>query len=114
MRGAASVQTQRGAWINISSYFAAAPPTCVLVATLCCCPGGGTEWRALHSATTPRPLKASEVVIERGDIDRSIYFVAAGFLDAGITHIDGISISALAKLGAGTVIGEQSFFDGEP
>ncbi len=78
-------------------------------------PGWGvTEWRALLSATTPRPFKASEVVIERGDIDRSIYFVAAGALDVGITYIDGISISALAKIGAGTVIGEQSFFDGEP
>ena len=72
------------------------------------------EWRKVLSATTPRPLKASEVIIQRGVVDRSLYFVAAGSLEVGVTYIDGVSINPLAKIGAGSVIGEQSFFDGEP
>ena len=75
---------------------------------------GEAEWRKLLALTTPRPFKASEVVIQRGVHDRSLYFVAAGSLEVGVTYVDGISISTLAKIGAGSVIGEQSFFDGQP
>ena len=75
---------------------------------------GAAEWRKLLAATTVRPYKASEVVIQRGVLDRALYFVAAGALEVGVTYVDGVSISPLAKIGAGSVIGEQSFFDGQP
>ena len=75
---------------------------------------GEAEWRKLLAATTVRPFKASEVVIQRGVADRSLNFVAAGALEVGVTYVDGVSISPLAKIGAGSVIGEQSFFDGQP
>ena len=78
-------------------------------------PGWGeAQWRKLLAATTPRPFKASEVVIQRGVADRALYFVAAGSLEVGVTYVDGVSISPLAKISAGSVIGEQSFFDGQP
>ena len=72
------------------------------------------HWRKLFAATTSRPVKASEVVIQRGVDDRSLYFVASGSLEVGITYVDGISISPLARIGAGSVIGEPSFFDAQP
>ena len=75
---------------------------------------GEKEWRKLLVVTTPRPFKASEVVIQRGVADRSLYLVAAGWLEVGVTYVDGISITPLAKIGTGSVIGEQSFFDGQP
>lgn len=75
---------------------------------------GDREWAKLLSATTSQPYKTSEVVINRGVTDRSLYFVAAGSLEVGVSYVDGVSISPLAKIGAGSVIGEQSFFDGEP
>jgi CRP-like cAMP-binding protein len=75
---------------------------------------GEAEWRKLLAATTVRPYKSSEVVIQRGVADRALYFVAAGALEVGVTYVDGVSISPLAKIGAGSVIGEQSFFDSEP
>lgn len=78
-------------------------------------PGWGEqEWRKLFAMTTSRPIKASEVVIQRGVDDRSLYFVADGSLEVGITYVDGISISPLARICAGSVIGEQSFFDAQP
>ena len=72
---------------------------------------GDAQWGRLLSATTRQPYKTSEVVIKRGDRDRSLYFVASGALEVGVTYVDGVSISPLAKIGAGSVIGEQSFFD---
>jgi len=72
------------------------------------------EWQKLFAATTPRPFKASEFVIQRGVSDRALYLIAAGSLEVGVTYVNGVSISPLAKIGAGSVIGEQSFFDGQP
>jgi CRP/FNR family transcriptional regulator, cyclic AMP receptor protein len=72
------------------------------------------QWQKLFAATTPRPFKASEFVIQRGVKDHALYLVAAGLLEVGVTYIDGVSISPLAKIGVGSVIGEQSFFDGQP
>ncbi len=72
------------------------------------------EWKKLFATTTPRLFKANEFVIQHGVHDRSLYFVAAGSLEVGVTYVDGVSIGSLAKIGAGSVIGEQSFFDGQP
>ena len=73
-----------------------------------------TDWNRLLSRTRPRAVRASEVVIQRGAPDRTLFFVAAGLFEVGITQVDGVSISPLARIGAGSVIGEQSFFDGLP
>ena len=75
---------------------------------------GATEWRKLIAMTTPRPFKASEIVIQRGVDDHVLYFVAAGALEVGATYVDGITISPLAKVRTGSVVGEQSFFDAQP
>jgi CRP-like cAMP-binding protein len=75
---------------------------------------GEAEWRALLAETTPRPFKASEVVIQHGIADRALYFVAAGALEVGVTYVDGLSMSPIARISAGSVIGEQSFFDSQP
>ncbi len=72
------------------------------------------DWNKLLDCTRPRPFHASEVVIQRGTTDRALQFVVAGSLEVGITQVDGVSISPLAKITAGSVIGEQSFFDGQP
>ena len=72
------------------------------------------QWQTLFAATTPRSFRASEVIIQRGVADRALYFVAACSLEVGVTYVDGVSISPIAKIGAGSVIGEQSVFDAQP
>jgi CRP-like cAMP-binding protein len=72
------------------------------------------DWNKVFSRTRTCKVRASEVVIQRDAIDRSISFVAAGTFEVGISQVDGVSISPLARIGAGSVIGEQSFFDGMP
>lgn len=75
---------------------------------------GDAEWNRLLDRTRPRAFHASEVVIQRGATDRALYFVVAGSLEVGVTNVDGVSISPVAKILPGSVVGEQSFFDGQP
>jgi CRP-like cAMP-binding protein len=72
------------------------------------------EWNKLLDCTKARPFRTSEVVIQRGAIDRAMHFVVSGVLEVGVTQVDGVSIAPLAKITAGGVVGEQSFFDGQP
>ena len=75
---------------------------------------GNEEWRKLLDATTVVPFRTSDVVIQRGAVDRALYLVAEGVLEVGVTTFDGVSVSSLARIGSGSVIGEQSFFDSQP
>jgi len=72
------------------------------------------SWNKLLDRTQSKPFRTSEVVIQRGALDRALHFVVAGTLEVGVTQVDGVSISALAKITAGSIVGEQSFFDGQP
>jgi len=72
------------------------------------------DWNKLLDRTRPRPYRVSEFVIQRGATDRALHFVVAGSLEVGITQVDGVSISPLARIIPGSVVGEQSFFDGQP
>ena len=72
------------------------------------------DWNKLLDRTHSRPFRTSEVVIQRGAVDRAMHFVVAGVLEVGVTQVDGVSIAPLAKITAGGVVGEQSFFDGQP
>lgn len=71
-------------------------------------------WLKLLSSTTVQPFRTSEVVIQRGVEERSLYLVADGLLEVGVTTFDGISVSSLARISTASVIGEQSFFDAQP
>ena len=75
---------------------------------------GEEQWTRLLVHTEPRPFRKSEVVIQRSSADRTLYLVAAGSLEVGVTQVDGISMTSLAKIGVGSILGEQSFFDGQP
>jgi CRP-like cAMP-binding protein len=72
------------------------------------------NWINLLSRSISRPVRANEIVISRGAEERSLYFTAAGDFEVGGTYIGGASLTSLARIPAGSVIGEQSFFDGLP
>lgn len=72
------------------------------------------DWEKLFTHTRCCSVRASEVVIHRDGADRTISFVTAGLFEVGISQVDGVSIAPLARIGPGSVIGEQSFFDGLP
>lgn len=72
------------------------------------------EWDALLGRTTPRRVAANEIVIARGAAERCLYFTVAGEYEVGGAYIGGLTLTSLARIPAGSVFGEQSFFDGLP
>ncbi len=75
---------------------------------------GAAQWQTLLAQTNPRSFHSRELIIQRDATDRAVYLVAAGSLEVGVTQVDGVSMTSLARIGAGSLIGEQSFFDGQP
>ena len=72
------------------------------------------DWRGLLRSSTLRRVKAGEALIRRGEHDPTLFFVLRGDLEVIVHSGDGISLGPLTRIGAGSVLGEQSFFDGHP
>ena len=73
-----------------------------------------SNWVDLLARTVPRRVSANEIVIARGAQERSLYFTVAGEFEVGSAYIGGFTINSLANIPAGSVFGEQSFFDALP
>jgi CRP/FNR family transcriptional regulator, cyclic AMP receptor protein len=73
-----------------------------------------TEWSRLLPYTTTRRFRAGENVMRSGDVDRSLYFVTAGDVEVLLESPRGRRTRRIALVGAGSVIGEQAFVDGQP
>ena len=71
-------------------------------------------WKKLLARTEPQRFRAGDIVIQRGAVDRTLYFVAAGALEVGVYRVGKEGAAPIARIGAGSVIGEQSFFDDQP
>ena len=72
------------------------------------------DWRELFRFTNLRRIGPAEALIRHGDPDRTLYFVFRGDLEVVIHAGDGISMGPLTRVGVGSVLGEQSFFDSHP
>jgi len=72
------------------------------------------DCRGLLRFTTLRRVKSGEALIRRGEHDATLYFVLRGNLEVVVHSGDGVSMGPLTRIGAGSVLGEQSFFDGNP
>jgi CRP-like cAMP-binding protein len=70
------------------------------------------DWRELFRFTSFRRVGAADTLIRRGDPDRTLYFILHGSLEVVIHSGDGISMGPLTRVGGGSVLGKQSFFDG--
>ena len=75
---------------------------------------GETDWRALLGFAGRCTVAAGEALIRRGEHERTLYLILSGRLEVMAHPGDGLSLGRLASLGPGAVVGEQSFFDGEP
>lgn len=70
------------------------------------------QWDRLIEFVERRGFRAGEEVIKRGDVDRALYIVLDGTLEARVTERRGGKGPAVA-VPAGSVIGEIGFFDGK-
>lgn len=69
------------------------------------------DWERLFAFTSVRTVRDGDALIQRGDPDRTLYFVLRGELEVVFPLGDGQSLAPLTRISAGSVIGEQSFFD---
>lgn len=66
------------------------------------------EWKVLAPYLSVRFLRAGDPLMHEGDADRELFILAEGELQVSIKgHV-------LATLTPGTVVGEGTFFSGEP
>ena len=69
------------------------------------------DWQKLLLRTEPQVFRSGDIVIQRGGSDRGLRLIAAGSLEVGLYRAEGVPI---ARIGVGSVAGEQAFFDGQP
>ena len=74
----------------------------------------GEDWEQLFRFTSTRRVRAGDALIRRGEPDRTLYFVLHGELEIIAQSVDGLTMGRVARVGAGSVLGELSFFDGGP
>jgi CRP/FNR family transcriptional regulator, cyclic AMP receptor protein len=72
------------------------------------------DWKQLFRFTSTRRVMAGDALIRRGEPDRALYFVLHGDLEVIAHSGDGFTMGSVALVGAGSVLGEQAFFDGAP
>ena len=70
------------------------------------------DWEIFARHMQPLSINAGQVIIERGAMDRTIYFVENGMLS--VHYEDESSRIRMAMVGAGTVLGEGAFFSHQP
>jgi len=72
------------------------------------------DWKDLFRFTGIRRVAAGEALLRRGEPDRTLYFILHGELEVIAHSGDGLTLGRVALVPAGSVLGEQAFFDGGP
>lgn len=70
------------------------------------------HWNILGAFLQPFPLNSGQVLMEQGAHDCTLYFIESGTLSAH--YEDEKERMQMALVGAGTVVGEGSFFSRQP
>ena len=72
------------------------------------------DWRDLFRFAGLRNVKAGDALIRHGEPGRTLYFILHGELEIVVQSTDGLTMGRVARVGAGSVLGELAFFDGGP
>lgn len=70
-------------------------------------------WEDLFSYMQPVHVREGETLIQRGGVERSLYFVTSGALEVSST-INDMGLGPIASVQSGSVVGEVAFFDADP
>lgn len=76
------------------------------------CQFSPAQWEVLGNYLQPFSLRTGQVVIEPGAQDRTLYFIESGGLS--VHYEDDKARVRMALVGAGSVVGEGSFFSHLP
>src|SRR6266581_6778419 len=73
----------------------------------------GADWETLFSYARSLQVKSGNVLIQKDASERALYFVASGLLEV-TSVLSSHSLSVIAKVHPGSVVGELAFLDGRP
>jgi CRP/FNR family cyclic AMP-dependent transcriptional regulator len=72
------------------------------------------QWSRLFGYTETRRVRAGDLVLRRGETERTFYIVAEGTLEVLLPAARGRKPRRMTSLGPGAVTGEVAFLDGQP
>lgn len=72
------------------------------------------DWAKLIDHTEARRFAAGDVVVREGSAAQELYIVTRGKLEVLVDGDKAGELRKIATIDAGSVFGEQSFFDGRP
>jgi CRP/FNR family cyclic AMP-dependent transcriptional regulator len=72
-----------------------------------------TDWKTLFAYANATPVAAGSVLIQKHEAKRTLYFVASGLLEV-TAILSSHSLAPIAKIKAGSIVGELAFLDGKP
>lgn len=70
-----------------------------------------TAWRKLLEPAEVLELTGGEVLLKRNDPSNDLYFLVSGKLEVSVLRANSVSMTPLATVEPGTVVGEIAFFD---
>jgi CRP/FNR family transcriptional regulator, cyclic AMP receptor protein len=70
------------------------------------------EWRTLLDFVERQHFSAGERILRVGEVDRTLYILQSGKVDVVIESA--LKTKLIGTIGAGSVFGELTFFDGAP
>jgi len=73
---------------------------------------GQVDWLRLIDSMERRRVAPGEVVMARGEVDRSLFVIASGTVEVLVPDAGGEHRAR--ELGPGSLLGEVAFFDGMP
>ncbi|MEO8298719.1 MAG: cyclic nucleotide-binding domain-containing protein [Burkholderiales bacterium] len=72
------------------------------------------QWRSLGGYLTQHPLRAGELLLRQGEVDRSAYFLGQGSLQVYSDEAAGAGGSRVVLLRPGALVGETGLFAAVP
>ena len=72
------------------------------------------NWYQLAAATEPCEIAPGEALITTGNSERSLFLIVSGGVEVAYVVRQSLSVSVMSHVGAGSVVGEQAFFDSAP
>lgn len=74
---------------------------------------GLEQWRLLQTFMTRHEVRASDLLVKQGELDRTLYLLESGTLQVFVTQPKP-GLSRLSILRAGAVVGEAGLFSDQP
>jgi CRP/FNR family cyclic AMP-dependent transcriptional regulator len=74
---------------------------------------GLEQWRLLQTFMTRHEVRAGDLLVKQGELDRTLYLIEAGTLQVFVSQPKP-GVSRLSILRAGSVVGEAGLFSDQP